>query len=153
MPTIYRASQDELGSKGKFFEMVEKKLKEGNSVVADRCNHTKKHRAALVQIAKKYDATVHLVWIATPDKEAWNRLRDRKEHPTIDYERSESDKAKIYYRFNAEFEYPEMIEEDFDTFEVIGPVNRCPECSRFVIQGPGRSLCATCHNERRTGNA
>jgi tRNA uridine 5-carbamoylmethylation protein Kti12 len=150
-PTFYRASQDDLGSRGKFFEAVEKHLKEGKGVVADRCNHTKKHRAALIQLARRYNVGCEVVWVATPHKKATQQLRNRDSHPTISPNQPDEFKLKIYRRFGAEFETPTM-KEDFDSLEVIGPADKCKECNNCVVACPFPTLCPECLRTKRGEN-
>lgn len=143
-PDFYRISQDDMGSRGRFFNALEAKLKEGKNVVADRCNQTKRHRERLVELGRKYGASVEVVWVATPHKIALERLLAREEHPTIKHDMSKEDKIRIYRRFDAEFEQPSLHGENLDSLEVIGPVDRCAECSSYVIQGSQSPLCRSC---------
>ena len=145
-PTVFRASQDELGSRHNFLKAVEQHLKDGESVVADRCNHTRRHRAALVQLARRYGASAEVVWVATPHKQAVAQLKERKDHPTIPFESKE--KISIYYRFSYEFDRPNLEQEEFDSLEIVGTVSRCINCSLPTIQGPGDSFCVECHMDK-----
>lgn len=79
-----RVNQDELGSKRECIKKAESALKNGKSVIIDRCNFDISQRKLWIDIAKKYNVKKIRAIELVLDKEVCiKRATDRKDHPTI----------------------------------------------------------------------
>lgn len=80
--------QDDLKSKKKVLELVEKSLAEGLSVVVDRKNEYVKSRKELLEIAEQYNIPVRILWLDIPKElaqhlNAYRLIVAKKEIPSI----------------------------------------------------------------------
>lgn len=105
-------NQDELGSRDKCLKEVEMYLNsdEKMDLIIDRTNISKSQRKYFIDLAKKYNAEVHIIeFIADPEK-CFERARNRKDHPTIKNDMSDEKLRSIIERFNKDYEVPEKSE-------------------------------------------
>ena len=107
-----RISQDDLGSKDKCVEKLSTALKEGKSVVVDRCNHDVKQRKLWIDLANYYGAVPRCVHLVVDPEVCFDRIYLRKGHPTITEDLDANKKRSIIAGFVRAFEQP-TLEEGF----------------------------------------
>jgi predicted kinase len=79
-----RVNQDELGSRNKCKELMEKALVENKKVVVDRCNFDVRQRKSWIDLAAKYGVTnVQALTINTDPDVCKDRIVSRENHPTV----------------------------------------------------------------------
>lgn len=79
-----RINQDELGSRNKCKELMEKALVENKKVVIDRCNFDVRQRKSWIDLATKYGVTnVQALTINTDPDVCKDRIVSRENHPTV----------------------------------------------------------------------
>ena len=86
-----RINQDDLGSADECKKAIVKALKHDRSVVIDRCNVHPKERKMWFTFAKKQKENIEtfLVWLDPGIDVCKQRVKDRKNHPTLPPERGD----------------------------------------------------------------
>lgn len=111
-PDYSRISQDDLGSRGacinKFIELA----KEKRDIIVDRTNVTRKQRKLWIDLGKKYGYTIECHHLLEEPAVCLERIKNRKNHPTITISMPDSKKEEIINKFVNEYEDP-MREEGF----------------------------------------
>lgn len=113
-----RINQDLLGDRYKCLELFRKSMKEGKSVIIDRCNINKLQRNIWTREAMKFGVKeVNAIYLHVSPEECIRRITERQDHPTI--KNMTIDKMKeIVYNFVNTFENPE-ISEGFNKILII----------------------------------
>lgn len=78
----YRISQDDMGQKA-HFELYKKALTEQSEIVVDRINHTREQRYRYLSLAKDAGFSTRIVVMNRKFKECLERVKNRKDHPTL----------------------------------------------------------------------
>jgi predicted kinase len=103
----FRVSQDDLGSKKECINAFTIAIKAGKSVVVDRCNFNRKQRKEWISLANKLGVqNIEAVTFNTPMDECKKRVLQRKNHPTLNNNLSDSKKKEVVEWFNKMYEEP-----------------------------------------------
>ncbi|GAM26089.1 hypothetical protein SAMD00019534_092640, partial [Acytostelium subglobosum LB1] len=79
-----RVNQDDLGTRKKCEDVMIASLKQGESVVIDRCNFDIQQRRTWVRLAHQYGVkNIHLLWFKMDTDLCKKRIVVREDHPTI----------------------------------------------------------------------
>jgi predicted kinase len=130
----YAASQDELGSRKLCEKYALKALKNGKSVVLDRCNLNDKERRQWIAFAKKQCsvASVHCIYLNVPLDECKRRVASRKNHPTLG---DGAESAQVLDRF-AKGARPPTQREGFTSFRCVASQSEVDDAFAFAKQLP-----------------
>lgn len=110
-PSYVRINQDELGDRYACLEVFRKSIKEGKSVIIDRCNINKMQRSIWIREALKFGIKdVSAIYLAVDPELCIKRITERKDHPTIKTETPDTKKREIVENFMKSFEIPEISE-------------------------------------------
>lgn len=102
-------NQDTLGSRDACLNKCEEYLKLGKNVVIDRTNINKQQRAYWINLAKKYNYQVEVVEFIIHPNLAFERVKNRKNHPTINNCSDEKIKS-IIRKFQRSYEEVRLSE-------------------------------------------
>ena len=109
-----RVSQDEMGSRREYEIAVENHLREGGSVVVDRCNIDIAQRSIWIRMGHANNALVISVFCDTPFYMCASRVmrRSRFDHPTLHGDMKSMTVMTVMRRFESSFVFP-MVHEGF----------------------------------------
>lgn len=110
-----RISQDDMG-KQKHIELFHKAIKQGDDIVVDRINHSKKQRRRYTDYARNLSYRIKFIWLDYDKITCLQRMgnTDRADHPTI---APDADHYKILMYYFDKFETPSS--EEYDELERI----------------------------------
>lgn len=83
LPSWVRVNQDEMGSRDACLKKARLALREGKSIIVDRCNFNRSQRAYWVNLAKEFNSQVVAVVFHTPPEECVRRAKLRPHHETM----------------------------------------------------------------------
>jgi len=93
-----------------------KALKEGKSVVVDRCNFDYLQRQVWIKLAVKFEVKrILCLHLDVPKDVCVQRIKERKDHPTI---QNASDGISIIQRFSNQLTTPRKIEGFAEVFQI-----------------------------------
>lgn len=108
LPEFKRINQDVFkGDHTKTFEAFKIALDNNLDVVLDRCNINKKQRSPWLNLAYQYNYNVECVYLHVDKETATKRIKNRKDHETINQNASH---VEIVDGFLDSFEMPELFE-------------------------------------------
>jgi aprataxin len=112
-------NQDTLGDRMACLELFRKSMKEGKSVIIDRCNINKMQRSIWLHEARKFGVKdISAVYLHVNPEVSIKRITERKDHPTIKEDMPDEKRKSIVYNFLKSFEAPE-IDEGFSKILII----------------------------------
>jgi len=71
------------GTRAKCVQLVRGALNKGRNVAVDRCGLTSEQRQDFVSLARERGALAHALWLDPPRELLFERLRNRRNHPTV----------------------------------------------------------------------
>ena len=112
-------NQDTLGNRQKCINKVRALLSEGKNVIIDRTNINRKQRAIWTNLAKEFKVErIECIELRISPELAIERIKNRKNHPTIKEDFTLEKIKDIVGRFVKEYEEPKM-DEGFISYSVI----------------------------------
>ena len=109
----FRLSQDEMKYAFKD-EMFKSLNQQKEAIVLDRINHKRCQRGDFIKLARGYGYHTRIVWINVDKDTCIRRIKERKDHPTLQADKAEA----AVYMFLREFEPPGRKEAD--ELEIVG---------------------------------
>jgi len=103
-------NQDTIGNRQKCLIATRLALGEGKSVVIDRTNVSRKQRKIFLDIARVYGVPCHCEVLQTPINVCLDRVKPRKNHPTMLEEMTDEEKSEIVQFFTTQYETPAYSE-------------------------------------------
>eukprot|EP01125_Pyxidicula_operculata_P002454 TRINITY_DN12316_c0_g1_i1.p1 TRINITY_DN12316_c0_g1~~TRINITY_DN12316_c0_g1_i1.p1 ORF type:complete len:658 (-),score=188.38 TRINITY_DN12316_c0_g1_i1:35-2008(-) len=129
-PSWVRVNQDELGSRKTCESKAEQALRDGKSVVVDRCNFDYWQRNTWVKLASKANVTdIRCIHIDTPTELCKERVSNREDHPTIP---KGDEGPKIIDKFVDIFT-PPIKAEGFADIKTVNTVEQVEEVKKALI--------------------
>ncbi len=110
--TSVHISQDLQGKEGHKVAFA-KALKDGKNIVVDRINHTREQRERYLKPAKEQGYETHIIVMQVPYNTCYDRIRDRKDHPTLQVENAHDALSMYFFQYQA----PKKGEADSLIFE------------------------------------
>jgi predicted kinase len=112
-------NQDKLGDRKICIKRAKELLSEGKDVIIDRTNISRKQRAIWTNLAKEFKVEqIQVVELRISPELAIERVKNRKDHPTIKEDTSLEKIQEIVRRFVNEYEAPHM-DEGFTSYTII----------------------------------
>lgn len=111
-------NQDLLGNRPKCIQKTKQLLKQGKSVIIDRVNIDRKQRKYFLDIAKEFNIAAYYVEFIISPELAIDRIKNRKNHPTIPENCPLEKIHDIIDLFTEYYEKPELS-EGFSGFTTI----------------------------------
>lgn len=112
----FRISQDDFG-KSYYRKFLEILLSGQDLIVIDRMNFSVEQRLRFVLPAKRLGYKISYYFFTAPDNILLQRMKDRKNHPTVSNRDFNKHKELITF-FRKNYEEPGSL-EDFDMIEVV----------------------------------
>ena len=134
---LVRISQDDLGKK-RYLDEFNKVLSTGRDIVVDRINHTKEQREKFLKPAKDNGYKTSIYWINVPKAICLERIKNRKNHPTIDSESPHEAILGMYFR---DFEEPkveecdELVKVPMDQYANIVDLRKIVKGKQYMVIG------------------
>lgn len=112
-------NQDIIGNRNKCVQLTKLLLSENKSVIIDRTNITKFQRNIWIKLAKEYKVTdIHCVEFKISPEVTIERVKSRKNHPTIKEDTPLEKINSIIRRFLSEYQTPELSEGFTSIFSI-----------------------------------
>jgi predicted kinase len=105
-----RICQDVLGKASRCLLEADRALSEAKKVVIDRTNLTLEQRSRWVNLARRYGKQVQVVLFEVPFSMCLERVRRRKNHPTLPETMDDSRRQAVLQRQYAEYQEPSLAE-------------------------------------------